>query len=202
MTDNALAVCFLAALILLPVIAMAQDSAKSKNWWEKRKARSDIFYPHNAHAEAMREEGDACLLCHPFSRNTITDEKKLGQLTVIANEPLQAICHSCHLQRRTAPPQCRLCHQDMAAIWPPNHDFDYRRHHALDAQFNAKECESCHVDVTFCSDCHFRRQSSIKREHAAGYLGMHGIDARLNSLSCSRCHNAGYCTDCHRDGIR
>ena len=73
--------------------AIKKDVEKEKSWWQKRQQRSDIFYPHKPHMDTMKEEGDACMLCHPYSKNTIHDEKALGTLEQINNEALEAICH-------------------------------------------------------------------------------------------------------------
>ena len=176
-----------------------ENSNKEKRWWEKRKAQLEIYYPHEAHTEVMKKQGDPCLLCHPFSKTKITDIKQLKQLNAIANEPMKAICHDCHVDRQTAAGPCSLCHYDMTAIWPDDHKFNYLHRHAIDARVDDGKCQTCHVDLTFCSDCHFRRDSTQRRKHALGYRATHGIEARMNAAQCGRCHEASYCTDCHRE---
>ena len=172
---------------------------KEKTWWEQRNKRSDLYYPHNAHMEVMEKEGDSCLLCHPFTVNKVTDLEQLKKLTVIANEPLEAICHECHVVQLTAPWRCDLCHTNPNTIWPNDHNFDYLTHHGEDARLDEKKCRQCHIDISFCSDCHFRRDPLQRRVHPLGYRTTHGIEARVNAVSCSRCHNAHYCSDCHRE---
>ena len=49
---------------------------EEKSWWQLRQERSDIFYPHKPHINIMKQGGDACMLCHPFSKNNIHDEKR------------------------------------------------------------------------------------------------------------------------------
>ena len=176
-----------------------KENKKEKNWWEQREKRADIYYPHKLHMKAMSQAGDPCLLCHPFNKNNVTDLKLLKRLNTIANEPLKAICHDCHVDKLSAPWRCDLCHQDPATIWPENHRFDYRHHHAEDARLDQGECRQCHIDLSFCTDCHFRRDSSQRRVHGVGYRTLHGIDARINAASCGRCHNNRYCRDCHRE---
>lgn len=176
-----------------------QEKKKEKSWWEKREKRPDIYYPHKPHMEAMKQGGDPCLLCHPFSKTDITDLKQLKPLSVIANEPLEAICHDCHMDKLTAPWRCDLCHNDPAAIWPDDHNFDYLSHHGEDARLDGGKCRQCHIDVSFCTDCHFRRDSTQRQAHGLGYRASHGIDARINAANCSRCHNARYCSDCHKE---
>lgn len=183
-------------------IVRAEDAGeKEPSWWQQRHDRPDIFYPHQLHFKAMQQEGDPCLLCHSFARNDEPKVDQLKALTTIANEPLEAICHSCHVDRNSAPFKCDLCHTDPTAIWPRSHDNDYVNHHAEDGRLDEGECQSCHLDVSFCSDCHFHRDSSNHQQHELGYLQLHGIDARMNTLSCARCHSSRYCADCHR-GIR
>lgn len=172
---------------------------KEKSWWERREQRRDIYYPHKLHIEAMEKGSDPCLRCHPFNSNNVTDVKQLKTLNVIANEPLKAICHECHTVKLTAPWRCNLCHTDPAAIWPDDHNFDYLSHHAEDARLDDAKCRQCHIDLSFCSDCHFRRDPSQRRVHAMAYRNSHGIDARLQAANCSRCHTARYCSDCHRE---
>lgn len=169
-----------------------------KNWWQKRNERPDIFYPHNAHMAVMEKEGDPCLLCHSFSKTELTKPEQIVSLTRISNEPLKAICHECHLDRQKAPSRCELCHTDITAVIPSSHDFDYVANHGEDARLDNGRCGECHVDASFCTDCHFRRDNSQRHVHKLGYRSMHGIDARINTYSCGRCHNASYCADCHR----
>ncbi len=176
----------------------AGEKVEEKSWWQKRHERPDIFYPHNVHMEVMEKEGDPCLLCHAFSKTEVIQPEQIESLTRIANEPLEAICHNCHLDRHTAPSRCELCHTDVTAVTPPSHDFDYVANHAEDARLDNNSCRTCHVDASFCTDCHFRRDRSQRHVHKLGYRSMHGIDARMNTFSCGRCHNASYCADCHR----
>ncbi len=191
--------------LLLGVTAYSEttDTAEKKQqtWWEKRNAmaeQADIFYPHNVHMEAMEEEGDSCLLCHSYSANSIVDEKQLKPITTIANESLEQICHDCHVVDLRAPWRCDLCHPDVTKIWPDDHNFGYVLHHSEDARRNEDACRECHLDLSFCTDCHFRRDTSGDDYHPMGYQSRHGIEARMMASNCGRCHNAFYCDDCHR----
>lgn len=201
----------LLSLFTLPVAAeqvtlekeVTGDPKEEKSWWQKRDERSDIYYPHKAHFDAMEKEGDSCLLCHPFNKNSVADLEQFKKLNVISNEPLEAICHECHVSKLSAPSRCELCHDDPKKIWPSDHDLDYVTHHGEDARLDSsrpedKQCSSCHIDQSFCSDCHFRRDKIQRRIHGLGYRASHGIEARMNAASCSRCHNISYCSDCHR----
>jgi len=182
------------------------ESPEKKKWWENRIKQADIYYPHQAHMQSMTEEGDSCMLCHTFANNKIINEKQLKQLTTIANEPLKAICHDCHLDDVRAPWRCELCHTDKTTIWPDDHNYDYIHQHNEDARISEKACRSCHLDIAFCSDCHFRRSGGGNAKgqglgadyHPLGYQSRHGIDARMMPSQCGRCHNSFYCSDCHR----
>ncbi|MFK5986698.1 MAG: hypothetical protein QM479_14920 [Pseudomonadota bacterium] len=171
---------------------------KEKKWWHNRQENKDIYYPHNIHKQAMEEEGDSCMLCHSFAKNTLKNEQYLKHLTTIANEPLEAICHDCHLSEIRAPWRCNICHTDKTTIWPENHNYDYIHQHNEDARDNENQCRSCHIDIAFCSNCHFRRGAGQQDYHPLGYQSRHGIDARMMASQCGRCHNSFYCKDCHR----
>ena len=187
--------------LLQPLTSAAKSPQDEQSWWKKRQQRPDIFYPHDAHRDIMKQEGDSCLRCHPFSKNEQADKKRLREITVIANEPLEAICHSCHVDQHTAPSRCDLCHRDMSVIWPEDHDIDYKNRHAETARRDADDCARCHIDVSFCADCHFQRQTLQRNQHSPAYAGMHGLDARFDNRSCASCHNADYCANCHRTGV-
>lgn len=178
------------------------DVEKETSWWSKRQKRGDIFYPHKAHMDVMKNDGDACMLCHPFSKNTVHDEKTLKPLKQINNEPLEAICHDCHVEKMNAPSECRLCHPEPSTIWPQNHNYDYKNNHTEDAQADQDGCSECHKQLSFCTDCHFKRNFSGGfsgiRVHRLGYKTMHGLDARIAPAECGSCHQANYCSDCHR----
>ncbi len=171
---------------------------KEKSWWQLRQDKADIFYPHKPHMNVMEDGGDACMLCHPFSKNIVRDEKILAQLTQINNEALQAICHDCHVEKMNAPSECRLCHTQPSTIWPSNHDYDYKNHHARDAQEDQDACNTCHKKTAFCTDCHFKRNMSKGDMHPLGYKTLHGLEARMAPAQCGACHQTGYCSDCHR----
>ncbi|MEQ1528915.1 MAG: hypothetical protein ABL925_06325 [Methylococcales bacterium] len=170
---------------------------EDKKWWKQREKRSDIFYPHNAHLDVMEQEGDSCMLCHTYSKTDITDPKKLAKVTVIANEALKPICHSCHVEEKRGPWRCDLCHDDKEKIWPADHRSDYINHHGEIARQNEKYCETCHLDMNFCTDCHLRRDTSGQGYHPLGYRTLHGLESRLDAGRCGRCHNDLFCSDCH-----
>ena len=179
------------------VVEKKPEKGKEKTWWQKRDVRTDIFYPHEAHYETMEKEGDSCLLCHTFQKNKEHHEKKRRAVNVIANEALEKICHDCHVTEVKAPWRCDVCHNDSKKIWPADHNSGYIENHGEDAKQNEKQCKTCHLDTKFCSDCHFRRDTSGKGYHPLGYRSKHGLEARMMPANCSKCHNVFYCQDCH-----
>ena len=190
---------WLLILLSLPLLVLAEEPPQEKHWWQKRHERPDYYYPHQPHFEVMEQGGDSCMLCHPFSPNSLLDIEQLGLLNVIANEPLAAICHECHKLELNAPWRCDLCHSDPATAWPENHNIDYINRHSEDARLDDGECRSCHLDLSFCSDCHFDRSNARRRVHRLGYLNQHGIDSRIDPAACGQCHNSFFCSDCHRE---
>jgi hypothetical protein len=195
-------VFLLTLLVALGQAALAEPAMGEKHegrtWWEKREGRPDIYYPHNVHLEVMKEEGDSCMLCHSFEKTDIADPKRLAPLNAIANEPLKAVCHNCHVVEQRAPWRCDLCHDDRTKIWPDDHNFNYIQNHSEDGRRDEQACRECHLDLAFCTNCHFRRDvAGANSRHPLGYRTLHGIEARMSALSCGRCHNAQYCTECH-----
>jgi hypothetical protein len=189
-------ICFLLLMIVFRSV-LAMDAKIDNSWWEKRNHTSEVYYPHAAHLDVMKEEGDSCLLCHSYSKTDVVDIEKVKKLTVIANESLKPICHSCHVDEQRAPWRCDLCHKEKEKIWPADHRFDYINHHNETARGQEKYCETCHVDVNFCTDCHLRRDTSGVGYHPLGYRTLHGIESRFDPARCGRCHNENYCSDCH-----
>lgn len=186
-------------LATLSSAIMAENiSVKNTKWWEQRNKREDIYYPHNIHKQSMEQEGDSCMLCHTFNKNKVVEEKHLKALTTIANEPLEKICHDCHVTDLRAPWRCELCHKDKTKIWPDDHNFNYIDHHGEAARRNEAGCRACHLEVAYCSDCHLKRDTSGPDYHPMGYQSNHGIEARMMASNCGRCHNSFYCDDCHR----
>lgn len=174
------------------------ETETEQRWWEKRKERKpDIYFPHNLHIEALKKEGDVCALCHSFQKTGETDLELIKELTMVINEPLKSICHDCHVVERRAPWRCTICHTDKTTIWPEDHNFNYVQHHGTVARKNEQPCRECHIELSFCSDCHFRREASGIGYHPLGYITLHGMEARAMPGNCGRCHNNRYCDQCH-----
>ncbi len=199
LTFKIIALLLMSLICYLSVAADTADKPKQEEqkWWEKRYERTDIQFPHNVHIGIVDQEGDACMLCHSFNKNNITDQKTLKQITNISNEPLKAICHDCHVKELRGPWRCVLCHNDREKIWPDNHNFNYIDHHGEDARHDETTCNECHIDRSFCTDCHMKRDTTGEDYHPPGYRTMHGMEARMMSFNCARCHNSFYCINCH-----
>ena len=198
---------------LLPVLhgATGQDesadnvsstAAKELKWWEKRRQRPDIVFPHNAHKEVLAARGDVCMACHPFSGIPPTDPEVLAKINTIANEPLEAICHECHVDDRSAPMACELCHPDTRKIRPADHGGNYAFFHGEAGRGDETACRQCHLALSYCTDCHLARDPAQRVLHPLGYRDRHGLEARLDAGTCSGCHTLSYCEDCHRGGRR
>ncbi|MDH3973066.1 MAG: hypothetical protein OEV42_02195 [Deltaproteobacteria bacterium] len=188
---------FLILLILPALPSLAADKSEEKRWWEKREGMEDLYFPHNEHFKAMKDE-DPCMSCHIFTKNSVTDLKKLEALTIIANEPLEVICHECHVDSLKAPSECTLCHKKPDTIWPEDHRYNYIENHGNDSAIDETACKKCHMSNAFCTDCHFRRDSGKSRVHNPAYMGSHGIEARTSPGKCGKCHKGRYCDNCHR----
>jgi hypothetical protein len=188
--------CSLILLVILPLCNA--ENSEEQTWWQKRQAREDIYYPHNKHEETMQAKGDSCLLCHNFAKTDITDPALLNKVSLIANEALAPICHECHKTNIEAPWNCRTCHPDPSTIWPENHNFDYTNQHGTDSKLDEATCRSCHIDLNFCTDCHFNRGHQPHQVHPLGYRSWHGLDVRTSAFSCGQCHSGLFCQRCHR----
>jgi hypothetical protein len=188
-------------LLQLAGLSWAENAVKAdgqdNRWWQQREKRGDIYYPHNAHLDVMKQEGDSCLLCHSFNKTGLTKPEQAKQVTLIANEALKPICHSCHVDDMRGPWRCDLCHNDKEKIWPADHRHDYVNHHNEIARQDETWCQSCHLDRNFCTDCHLRRDTAGSGYHPLAYRTLHGLEARLDAGRCGRCHNELYCSDCH-----
>jgi hypothetical protein len=178
-------------------IAAPTDDEATKKWWKEREKRSDVYYPHKAHFEVMEKEGDSCLLCHPYNKTDLKNVEQLKTVTLIANEALKPVCHSCHVEEKRGPWRCTLCHTDKEKIWPADHRSDYANHHGEKARQDEAACQTCHLDTNFCTDCHLRRDTAGQGYHPLAYRTLHGLEARMDAGRCGRCHNEVYCSDCH-----
>lgn len=189
---------FLLFVLMIIGQAVAEEaSSDEERWWERRHNRPDLYFPHNAHKEAMSQGGDLCMACHPFTSNEITDLERLDQVQTIYNEPLAEICHACHMEARSAPMDCVVCHTNTDSIRPPDHVGDYTWFHKESARNDEAGCRSCHIDLNFCTDCHFGRDAARRNVHPFAYRDRHGLEARMGAGDCAGCHQPGFCADCH-----
>ena len=189
----------LSATLLAASEPAGDPDDKEPRWWQQRKEqRPEHHFPHNQHEAALQDAGISCLACHPFSRSREYDMKVLKKLTTIANEPLKAICHICHVDDRSAPSACVLCHPQPEKVWPQDHNSDYLRLHGPAVKDDESACKECHLELADCISCHFHRNDHGSQQHEPGYRYSHGIEARVSPLECGACHNASFCSDCHQ----
>jgi len=122
-------------------------------------------------------------------------------------------CSSCH-----SPAVCLDCH-DGKAPRQDLHPADWVMTHGLEAGRRTLDCQACHDQSSFCSDCH--AQAGVtpgsfpgitadppgqSRFHPAGWRGElgeiagpehHSHTARRSLETCNSCHEQSSCLDCH-----
>lgn len=109
-------------------------------------------------------------------------------------------CTTCHTQNF-----CQNCHEG-DNLDRLTHPLNYETTHALEAQSRQKECSVCHMDRSFCIECHSERQV-MPHNHTAGWVnnlrsdgGRHSSEALNDIESCIACHEqnaAQTCQPCH-----
>ena len=101
------------------------------------------------------------------------------------------------------------------------HDINYKFTHGIDAKGRASDCQTCHRQQTFCSDCHMNGSvalgGSIPSNHfpvetfatlSRGFGGRHADLAKRDIQRCASCHDPEggdpTCITCHfdNDGIK
>jgi len=161
-------------------------------------------YSHERHEKVMKKEGFDCYLCHPMNVE-FKDEKSAEELIKASDKafyPGKETCHFCHFNPEAgniAPGECSLCHFDMAAITPKNHNFNWMEKHAIFSKADQESCENCH-SPRFCEDCHKRRDLPTIMVHDRNFRFIHGIEARANPRKCGSCHEITFCETCHTKG--
>lgn len=109
-------------------------------------------------------------------------------------------CTTCHTQNF-----CQTCHEG-DNLGRLTHPLNYEVTHALEAQSRQKECAVCHMDRSFCIECHSERQV-MPHNHRAGWVnnlrsdgGRHSSEALNDIESCIACHEQNAvqtCQPCH-----
>ncbi|MFA6455940.1 MAG: cytochrome c3 family protein [Bacteroidota bacterium] len=101
------------------------------------------------------------------------------------------------------------------------HDLNYKFTHGIDAKGRSADCQTCHRQQTFCSDCHMTGSAALggavpTSHEQAGFTtfgvgsggGIHATLAKRDIQSCASCHDAQggdpTCITCHtdNDGIK
>ncbi len=187
-----------------------------------------------------------CEACHtnmttrrPASHVAANFKREHGR--VMNGRTFDANCQSCHSEA-----SCMECHDGTnlttlskfektgmlsprkfgndkpAALSGQNvHDINYKFTHGIDAKGRASDCQTCHRQQTFCSDCHMNGSvalgGSMPTSHEkAGFTtigvgtggGTHAQLAKRDIQQCAGCHDADggdpTCITCHvdNDGIK
>jgi hypothetical protein len=95
------------------------------------------------------------------------------------------------------------------------HDINYKFTHGIDAKGRASDCQTCHRQQTFCSDCHMNGSAALggtvpTSHEKAGFTtrgvgsggGTHAQLAKRDIQSCASCHDTQgdpVCITCHYD---
>ena len=96
------------------------------------------------------------------------------------------------------------------------HDINYKFTHGIDAKGRSADCQTCHRQQTFCSDCHMNGSvalgGSMPTSHEqSGFTtfgvgsggGLHATMAKRDIQACASCHDAEggdpTCITCHVD---
>ncbi|MFA6467978.1 MAG: cytochrome C [Bacteroidota bacterium] len=101
------------------------------------------------------------------------------------------------------------------------HDLNYKFTHGIDAKGRSADCQTCHRQQTFCSDCHMNGSAALggavpTSHEQFGFTtfgvgsggGMHATLAKRDIQSCASCHDTQggdpTCITCHadNDGIK
>jgi hypothetical protein len=109
-------------------------------------------------------------------------------------------CTTCHTQNF-----CQDCHEG-DNLDRLTHPLNYEMTHALEAQSRERECAVCHMERSFCFECH-RERGIMPHNHKAGWAnnipnngGRHSIEALNDMESCIACHEQNAeqtCQPCH-----
>lgn len=189
-----------------------------------------------------RKVTNACEACHTDFVNFLPADHKESNFLRNHKEmtrlgALDASCQTCHTETF-----CQQCHQgaglkgfakkDLTTeprgktsvrdgkdqmVLQNVHELNYRFTHGIDAKARQSDCASCHVQETFCAECHQAggniTQLKFKpASHAVpGYTtlgfgtggGLHAEEARRDLESCMSCHNVEgadpTCMTCHTE---
>jgi len=143
------------------------------------------------HVEHAKRNG-SCISCHV---NTAHPEPTRG--TAIS---LMGQCYECHgtPEYPEASTDCRLCHPSDYELRPASHkEATWNSEHGGIAIADRRQCSLCHVDSSFCTDCH-GLEMPHPEDWARGRSGHAGV-AEQNRALCATCHDEkpDLCSMCH-----
>lgn len=209
LTSITTALLGLAALLLAALAwpgCRTQELNQGWGWNVDRPATPMKTFSHGVHRSVFEREKFECYACHTMTARITGDDKDVAQAIRASKEtfyPEKETCHFCHYNPQkgnTAPDRCDLCHLDVRAIQPANHNFDWMKRHAVFAKADAGTCDSCHRP-SMCQNCHERRDTSVRTVHDRNVRFTHGIEARANPMRCGQCHELrSFCQKCHVEG--
>ncbi len=151
------------------------------------KQATDVIFSHVRHFG--RAIGD-CATCH------LADTHRPDKTT----RPTMDRCYQCHGTTRvsTASGRCLTCHPATFIRKPDTHVTGWAgARHAAEAKVDRKQCLSCHVEKTFCANCH--SGTGPPSHQLVGWsTGSHRDAAEGNRAQCLSCHNQRtFCAACH-----
>lgn len=164
-----------------------------------------IIINHKIHAE----NDVSCTMCHNRVAHPEDFELKLAGNKKHEDFMKMEACFRCHGFEKgsKAPGACDRCHPKGFELKPANH-FEkgfYTKGgesggHAKLKKEEPDYCKMCHVESTFCVDCH-----GVVMPHPADFQKTHGAAGKKSPAVCANCHakagtsTAGleFCNGCH-----
>lgn len=149
------------------------------------------IFSHKLHAVTEEIE---CVSCH----GGISEDEAVGA----DHLPTMEDCYSCHESDvKEVPEDCGLCHGPEERLTPKDHTTSWTHFHGLPASTERQECSTCHVNESFCQDCHFG-DNVVNQTHPVNWEYSHGVEARQQSTDCSSCHESKqFCAECHQANL-
>jgi hypothetical protein len=190
--------------VLLQQGCRGRDLNAGWGWNAERPATPMRTFSHELHRDVFAREHFQCIACHKTAVGieNPNDAADAIRASKAAFRPSKEACHVCHYNPQAgniAPDRCSLCHADVRAIEPANHNFDWLKRHSVYAKADSGSCESCHRPK-YCQDCHERRDETVRTYHDRNFRFVHGIEARANPMVCGQCHTPSFCEGCHAKG--
>ncbi|MCF7804426.1 MAG: cytochrome c family protein [Candidatus Marinimicrobia bacterium] len=159
----------------------------------KRITDYQTIFSHKRHAV---DEEIECSSCH---EGILEDEAITADHLPTMND-----CYSCHMEDvKQVPEDCGMCHGPEERLTPKTHTATWENYHGMKVSStgNRGECATCHVEESFCQDCHFG-DNVVQQTHPTNWEYTHGIEARRQSTDCSTCHESKqFCADCHQANL-